>query len=254
LSLNQINKKHKKMKCYKLTDHNGQTKNNTQWGPNVTHKASGTNNNLCSNGWIHFYTDPAIAVLLNPNHADFKNPILWEVETIGEVKHELLKSGSKGLITLHQIALPEYTIVQKVCFAILCAKFVYKDIEWNEWANSYLTGVDRSKAASCAAYAATAYTFADADAAAAIQAAAYAAYAAAYAAAAAADAAADAVAAAANAAAYAAYAAADAADAVADAADAAADAADAAADADAADAANAEINFPRLAKQALTYH
>ena len=133
------------MKCYKLTDRNGQTRNNTQWGPNVTHKASGTYNDLCSNGWIHFYTDPNIAVLLNPSHADFKNPILWEAETIGEAKHDLLKSGSKGLITLQQIALPEYTNIQKVCFAILCAKFVYKDIKWNEWANSYLTGVDRSK-------------------------------------------------------------------------------------------------------------
>ena len=232
------------MKCYKLTDHNGQTKYNTQWGSGIMHEASGTNNNLCSNGWIHFYTDPAIAVLLNPNHADFKNPILWEVETIGEVKHELLKSGSKGLITLQQIALPEYTNVQKVCFAILCAKFVYKDIGWNEWANSYLTGVDRSKAASCAAYAATyAATYA-AYAAAATNAAAYAAYAAAYAAnAAAANAAAANAAAAATyaAAAYAAYAAADAADA-------------AAADAAAAAYAVAEINFPKLAKQALTYH
>ena len=213
------------MKCYKLTDRNGQTRNNIQWGPNVTHKASGTYNDLCSNGWIHFYTDPNIAVLLNPSHADFKNPILWEAETIGEVKHDLLKSGSKGLITLQQIALPEYTNIQKVCFAILCAKFVYKDIKWNEWANSYLTGVDRSKAT----YTPNVAAYADA-----------AAHAAAYAAAYAADAA------------YAIYAANVAADATTYAAAYAANAANAAANA--ANAAAVEINFPELAKQALTYH
>ena len=29
------------MKAYKLTNKNGQTRNNTQWGPNVSHSATG---------------------------------------------------------------------------------------------------------------------------------------------------------------------------------------------------------------------
>ena len=94
------------MKAYKLTDKNGISKGNTQWGPYITHTASGKNNNLCSDGWIHFYTDPVLAVLLNPIHANFSNPKLWECETSGEELHDPFKSGCKTLTTIKEIPLP----------------------------------------------------------------------------------------------------------------------------------------------------
>jgi hypothetical protein len=50
------------MKLYKLTDENGQTKNHTQWGENISHSASGdSNQDLCSNGWIHAYESSLLA-------------------------------------------------------------------------------------------------------------------------------------------------------------------------------------------------
>ena len=64
---------------YKLTNENGQTYNKTQWGEGVVHTADGTGN-LCSKRWIHAYADPLLAVLLNPIHANFHNPQLWEAE------------------------------------------------------------------------------------------------------------------------------------------------------------------------------
>ena len=154
------------MKCFKLISHTGCTFGYTKWGENVTHTASGTDPNLCSDGFIHFYMDPRIAVVMNPTHAGFVNPILWEAEYSGKVVHEPLKSGSKTLTTIRQIPLPEISPTQKIAFGIYCAKEVCFDEKWNLWADRWLSGEDRTqKSASAAAtYAFAASAAASADA------------------------------------------------------------------------------------------
>jgi len=148
---------------YKLTTQEGKTKNKTQWGENVTHEATGDiKQDLCSDAWIHAYTHPLLAVLMNPVHANIENPIHWEGKGEGEAKFEPLKCGFRKFTTLRQIPLPEVTNVQKVAFGILCAKEVYKDSSWNQWADKWLSGEDRTKssadaAAKCAADAAAKY-------------------------------------------------------------------------------------------------
>jgi hypothetical protein len=219
------------MKAYKLTDENGQTRSSMQWGANVSHSATGKGVELCSDGWIHFYTNPLLAVIFNQIHANFRFPKLWECETSGEELHEPFKSGCKTLTTIREIPLPEITLNQKIAFGILCTKKIFKEEKWNEWADKWLNGEDRTVMAAASA------------ASAAVDAAAYAAYAAVDAAAyAAAYDAYDAYAA--NAAAYAASAAVDAAayDAY-DAVDAAVDAA----------AVKPLIDFNLIAQKALTY-
>jgi hypothetical protein len=107
---------------------------------------------------------------MNPVHADIENPILWEGKGEGEAKFEPLKCGFRKFTTLKKIPLPEVTDVQKVAFGILCAKEVYKDKDssWNQWADKWLSGEDRTKssadaaadAAASAAYAAYAAYYA----------------------------------------------------------------------------------------------
>ena len=132
------------MKAYKLTDQNGKTHINTQWGENVTHEVFANGEGLCSSSWLHFYTDPLIAILLNPAHENIQNPILWECEAEGEILHEPLKSDCKKLTTLRKIPTPEINSAQKIAFAILCAKEIYKDKVWSIWANNWLSGKDRN--------------------------------------------------------------------------------------------------------------
>jgi hypothetical protein len=149
---------------YKLTTQEGKTRNETQWGENVTHEATGDiKQDLCSNAWIHAYTHPLLAVLMNPVHADIENPILWEGKGEGEAKFEPLKCGFRKFTTLKKIPLPEVTDVQKVAFGILCAKEVYKDSSWNQWADKWLSGEDRTKSSANAAADAAAYAAAAAD-------------------------------------------------------------------------------------------
>ena len=83
--------------------------------------------------------------------------------------------------------MPEVTSTQKIAFGILCAKEVCENEAWNEWADKWLSGEDRTKESAAvdaaAYYAATAAAYAARDGAYyAARAAAYAATAAAYAA------------------------------------------------------------------------
>jgi pyruvate/2-oxoglutarate dehydrogenase complex dihydrolipoamide acyltransferase (E2) component len=135
---------------YKLTDGDGQTRGGTQWGPGVSHSGTGEGE-LCGPGWIHAYEHPLIAVLMNPIHARFKNPRLWEAEGEVGLRDGQLKCGCKTLTTIREIPLPAITTEMRVRFAILCAKEVCACLSWNAWADKWLSGGDRSEAAAGAA-------------------------------------------------------------------------------------------------------
>ena len=164
---------------YKLVNQQLTTFNGCQWKIGIPKETSGEGD-LCSSGWLHYYHDPLLAVLLNPIHADIHNPRLFTCLVEGGQKDDRgLKGGCTKLTLIKEIPLPVVTKNQKIAFGILCAQQVYSDNGgvWDNWAEKWLSGEDRSEKSRVDA--------ADADAA-------YASYAA-------------------NAAAYAAYAAADAA-------------------------------------------
>jgi hypothetical protein len=147
------------MKLFKLTDGDGQTRNGTQWGPGVSHSGTGEGE-LCGPGWIHAYEHPLIAVLINPIHANFKNPRLWEAEGEVGLRDGQFKCGCATLTTVREIPLPAITTEMRVRFAIMCAKEVCACLSWNAWADRWLSGEDRSAAsASDAARAADAVCY-----------------------------------------------------------------------------------------------
>jgi len=133
-------------KLFKLTDRDGKTWGGAQWGPGVSHSGTGKGE-LCGPGWIHAYEHPLIAVLLNPIHADFKTPRLWEAEGEVGLRDGQIKCGCKTLTTVREIPLPAVTTEMRVRFAILCAKEVCACRSWNAWADRWLSGEDRSEAA-----------------------------------------------------------------------------------------------------------
>jgi len=140
------------VKLYKLTDKNDQTYGDCQWGEGVTHTADGKGR-LCTKHWIHAYTDPILAVLMNPIHGEYDTYTghMWECE--GEIgrNDRGLKVGCKKLTTIKRIDMPRITIEQTVRFAILCAKKVCKDRTWTKWANDWLNGENRNSRVACIA-------------------------------------------------------------------------------------------------------
>ena len=179
---------------YKLTDQAMQTHRGYQWTLGEPRQTSG-GGDLCSRGWLHAYTDPLLAVLLNPIHANFSDPRLFKGTGTRECREDNgLKVGYTSIVLTEEMPLPEVTLEQRVRFAILCALEVCTEPAFVTWTNGWLDGSDRTlktaaeAAAARAAAAATAAAWAaEAAAARAAEAAAAAATAAATAAAAAAE-------------------------------------------------------------------
>ena len=139
------------MKVYKLTNKYCETRNNTLFEIGKPVKATGTGKDLCSDGWIHFYQDPIIAVIMNPIHANFNPPRLFEAEAVGELLLEPLKGGCKELTLIKELELPVVTMTNKISFGIYCALKVYKDPKFVLWADKWLSGTNRNSAAANAA-------------------------------------------------------------------------------------------------------
>lgn len=131
------------MKLYKLTDRNYETKNRTKWGEGVEHTALG-GDGLCNANWIHAYTDPLLAILLNSIHADIKRPALWDAE--GDVgTRNSLKVGCTRLRTVRRIPLPGVSTEQRVVVALRCVRVVHNDPDWISWAGKWESGEERSE-------------------------------------------------------------------------------------------------------------
>jgi hypothetical protein len=145
-----------KMKKYKLTDQNMNTYLGFHWELNKEQITSGNSDSLCNSHWLHYYHSPLLAVLLNPIHANISNPRLFEVNANGKhLNDKGLKGGCTKMTLIKEIQLPEISINQKITFAILCAKQVYKETNFILWADSWLVGKNRTAAhAAYAAYAA----------------------------------------------------------------------------------------------------
>ena len=116
-------------KLYKLTDQKNRTQNNTLWGEGITvSKPPCENPRLCSGGVLHAYRNPNLAFLLNPIHANIRNPKLWEAE--GEIQNsDWAKVGCFNLTTIKEIDKPvwvggEKESLVRITFAVLCAEAV----------------------------------------------------------------------------------------------------------------------------------
>lgn len=134
------------MKLYKLTDHAMQTYGGCQWELGVERSAPGKWG-LCTDGWLHAYTDPIISIMMNPIHAGFYNPRLFLAKGRGaSMDDHGLKVGVQHLTLLEEMPVPVITIEQRVRFGILCAMQVCKSHSWRSWAQKWLDGRDRRPA------------------------------------------------------------------------------------------------------------
>jgi len=142
---------------YKLTTQDLTTYANTKWVLNEWKETSG-NGELCTGGWLHCYSDPLLAILLNPAHADIINPKLFKCEVEGEcLTNYGLKEGWTRMRIIEEMEIPQLSNINKVAFGILCALEVCKEEFFVTWANKWLENKDRSIESAAAAAAAAAY-------------------------------------------------------------------------------------------------
>jgi hypothetical protein len=140
------------MKLWKLTNADGRTYGDTLWGEGVKHVATGDPNQpLCSDGWIHAYEHPLIALFLNPIHGNFRDPVLWEASGEPGLRDGALKLGCHELTTVRRVEFAPLTIEQRVRFAIGCALVGNRAKRFAGWARKWLSNEDRSAEAAGAA-------------------------------------------------------------------------------------------------------
>ena len=140
---------------YKLTSTTLTTHGGYQWIVGEWRETPGTGD-LCSAGWLHWYADPLLAVLLDPIHGNLgPTARLWEAEADGECRDDCgIKGGSIRLRLVRELPLPVVTTEQRVKFGILCAQAVVGNHcpAWSAWADRWLSGEDRSAEAAWAAW------------------------------------------------------------------------------------------------------
>jgi len=141
---------------YKLTSADDTTKNGTVWGPGVEHAVNGELAH-CING-LHVYTDPLIAVFMDPIHGQFgPTAHLWIGRAYDEWTENETKLCCRRVKTLRRIELPVLTIEQKMEGAIRLV-LTLKNLprQWRRWARGWLDGTDRTVKAADAARSAAA--------------------------------------------------------------------------------------------------
>jgi len=131
--------------AYKLTDLKMRTCNGFQWELGKWYETTGEGE-LCSPSWLHFYSDPLVGMFLNPVHAGIENPRLFRAEVEGKFLDDNgTRCGYSRARLIEELPVPQISPVQRVRFAIFCVKEVYKEKKWNEWADNWLSGKNRTE-------------------------------------------------------------------------------------------------------------
>lgn len=134
---------------YKLTTPEMQTHMGCEWTIGEWKEAPGKGL-LCSSGWIHCYDSTLLAVLMNPIHANFRSPRLFECESDGlELDDSGLKRGVQRLRLIRELQIPKPSRNQRLRFGILCALKINASNAFERWAQDWLSGKDRTIEAAC---------------------------------------------------------------------------------------------------------
>ena len=145
---------------YKLTTKDITTYEGCQWVVGEWRETNGEGD-LCGPGWLHCYSDPLVALMHNPIHANIDKPRLWRCEAEGAMKDDRgLKRGYTRLRLVEEMPTEAVTIRQRARYAILCTRAVLP--VWHTWADAYMAGdvteADAAWAAAEATWAAWATT------------------------------------------------------------------------------------------------
>jgi len=132
------------MTCYKLLDKEMRSHGELQWVLGKWHKATEVGR-FCGPGGFHAYEHPLLAVLHNSIHASIPTPRLFRAEMGGEIIRDgQMKLKAQRMRIVEEIPVPVITPEQRAAYAILCARALCTDARWTAWADSWLSGADRS--------------------------------------------------------------------------------------------------------------
>jgi len=138
-----------------LTSHN-----DFQWKLGETYTIDKPGNRMCSKQVFHCYNHPLLAEFVMPMHLSGKDYDLYKIEVPEFINSDGLKFVSKSQKVIEKIERSVITNEHRIEIAIRVAKLVCVNVEWNAWADKWLTGEDRSEESAASAYYASAVDYA----------------------------------------------------------------------------------------------
>ena len=136
------------MIIYKLTRQDRTTRDGFKYPPkgNKLPELNGEGG-LCSGGFYHGYANPLLAALHAPIHVDSDYTKMIEIEVSEVYAPNQMKLGFTTGIVGRVIPLPKITDEQRKRYTIGCVCSVYQKKFFRRWANSWISGRDRSRRA-----------------------------------------------------------------------------------------------------------
>ena len=126
---------------YKLTNQDMQTFGGMQWQLGEWGETDGQGD-IGGPGWLHVYSDPTVAVLLNPIHANFAPCRLFTAEGEGAKIESTssLQTGFTRVRLVEEVACPGVTIEQRVRAALMFAHEASADEGFRDLVAAWLSG------------------------------------------------------------------------------------------------------------------
>ena len=122
------------------------TMNNTHWRVGVAQQLPEQDNiDFLKEGIFNYFSDIPFAMMLKEQYGCENYTRLYEVIPEGKIIKREGRCGSTKLTLVKELEVPKVTLDQRTVFAILCALEVYKDPNFINWAEKWLSGEDHSK-------------------------------------------------------------------------------------------------------------
>jgi hypothetical protein len=129
------------MTRYLLTNAEHNTWRGSRVSPGRSVISSKSEDNVIDRNTDELGESPLVAIMLNPWHAQIDQQKMLELE-IGQV--EVINNDTCINMTVREASVPSVTTDQKIVFALMVMQEVYKNPVFNNWADSWISGSDRS--------------------------------------------------------------------------------------------------------------
>jgi hypothetical protein len=103
--------------------------------------SSNSENNVIATNADELGDSPLVAIMLNPWHAQIDQQKMLEIE-ISQI--DVVKNDPHINLLVRESELPSVTTDQKIVFGLMVIQEVYQKSVFNEWADGWISGSDRS--------------------------------------------------------------------------------------------------------------
>lgn len=129
------------MAKYILANLDNHTRRGSRIFPGSSSFSSQASNNIVAQNASEIGTSPLVAIMLNPWHAQLEEAKMLELQFSTT---EFAASDPTIKMHVREVVVPETTTDQKIIFALMVISEVYRNDQFNQWAEKWINGSDRS--------------------------------------------------------------------------------------------------------------